>query len=236
MPRPWLPSRVARSFFPLAGPEFPLRPDFRTWKRLIDKIPRIPNPRSALSYNPSGIAACARVSLGESANTMKQGSCLGWVAALAVALGGVSAAKAQNLGLGTGSHPASADSAEDGRSGWNDEGSAPRRAQMAKRLGLSARRNGGFDPKIYEARGRELQGQFYEIGGPIDGKGNKAAKNQMGSDNLVLERKGGTQWMIWVGVAGFAGASAATAGYLYMNKAHPSAPPPKKIVVTDVPP
>jgi hypothetical protein len=167
---------------------------------------------------------------------MKQGSCLGWVAALAVALGGVPAAKAQSLGLGAGSHATLEDSAQESRSGWNDEGSAPRRSQMAKRLGLSARRNGGFDPKIYEARGRELQGQFYEIGGPIDGKGKPSAKGQAGSDNIILERKGGTQWMIWAGVAGLAGASAATAGYLYMNKAHPSAPPPKKIVVTDVPP
>lgn len=106
---------------------------------------------------------------------------------------------------------------------------------MAKRLGLSSRHAGGFDPKVFEARGRELQGQFYEIGGPIDTKRERTAKSFGDTDNAGIERKGGTQWMIWAGVAGLAGASAGAIGYLYMYKAHPSAPPPNRIVVTDKP-
>lgn len=106
---------------------------------------------------------------------------------------------------------------------------------MTKRLGLSARRNGVFDPKVFEARGRELQGQFYEIGGPIDTKRARATKAFADTDNAAIQRKGGTQWMIWAGVAGLAGASAGAVGYLYMSKAHPSAPPPNHIVVTDKP-
>lgn len=165
---------------------------------------------------------------------MNPGSGLGWVAVLAAALCGSPAVTAQSLGLGAGSRPAS-DSAQAGGPGWKDDTPSPRSTQMAKRLGLSARRTGSFDPKVYEARGRELQGQFYEIGGPIDTKRQATAKAFGGTDNAAIERKGGTQWMIWAGVAGLAGASAGAVGYLYMYKAHPSAPPPNHIVVTDKP-
>jgi hypothetical protein len=164
---------------------------------------------------------------------MKRGSGLGWLAVLAFALCGTGV-KAQNLGLGAGSRPSS-DSAQAGRSGWKDESAPPRGAQMTKRLGLSARRNGVFDPKVFEARGRELQGQFYEIGGPVDTKSRRTAKAFADTDNATIQRKGGTQWMIWAGVAGLAGASAGAVGYLYMTKAHPTAPPPISIIVTDKP-
>jgi hypothetical protein len=162
---------------------------------------------------------------------MKQGPWVGWLAALAIALCVAPAAKAQNLGLGAGSRQT--DSAQTGRSGWSDDGSGPRRSQMNKRLGLSARRGGTFDPKVYEARGRELQGQFYEIGGPIDPKRQAFPKAPAGAEDAAVQRRGRMQWMIWAGVAGVAGASAGAIGYLLMSKAHPSAPPPNHIFVSD---
>jgi hypothetical protein len=182
-----------------------------------------------------GTAACATEPFGESVKTMKQGSGFCWLAVLAVALGGSPEVKGQNLGLGTGSRAAQSDSAQAGRSGWKDEAPTPRGSQISKRLGLSARRTGAFDPKVFEARGRELQGQFYEIGGPIDTKHNRKAQAFGETENVAIQRKGGTQWMIWAGVAGLAGVSAGAVGYLYMTKAHPSAPPPNNIIVTDKP-
>jgi hypothetical protein len=170
----------------------------------------------------------------ESAKTMKQGSSLGWLAVWAAALCASSGVNAQNLGLGAGSRPAQSDTSQTDRSGWKDEGSSPRSTQMSKRLGLTARR-GAFDPKYFEARGRELQGQFYEIGGPIDTKRGNGANARSGTEIPAIQRKGGMQWIIWAGLAGVAGASAGAVGYLYMTKAHPSAPPPNHIVVTDRP-
>lgn len=104
---------------------------------------------------------------------------------------------------------------------------------MNKRLGLSARRPQVFDPKVYEARGRELQGQFYEIGGPVDTRRGTDPFGPMNPDDGTALRKGRTQWMFWAGVAGVAGASAGVVGYLLLQNSHPSAPPPKYIVVTD---
>jgi hypothetical protein len=170
---------------------------------------------------------------------MEKGSCRLWLAALAIALGAGRDAGAQNLGLGTGSRSSAPDSAQDARSGWNEEGSAPRRSQMNKRLGLSARRALAFDPKIYEARGRELQGLFYEIGGPAEGRRDLPVRTPAGgfpAGELAAQRKGRTQWMVWAGVAGLAGASAGAVGWLLLQKSHPTAPPPKELLITDEPP
>lgn len=164
---------------------------------------------------------------------MKQGRCLGMLALLAAALWASPEARAQNLGLGTGSRSAGDSAAADRGDRGEDN---PRRTQMNKRLGLTARRPQAFDPKIYEARGRDLQNQFYVIGTPADPKRGELepVPGGMASD-VALQRQGRKQWMIWVGVAGFAGASAGAVGYLLMSKAHPNAPPPKDLVLTDEP-
>ena len=170
---------------------------------------------------------------------MNKGSSRGWLAVLAAALCVSPKAQAQNLGLGTGSRGSAADSAQDARPGWNEEESAPRRSQMNKRLGLTARHGLPFDPKIYEARGRELQGQFYEIGDPADSrrKGQSADPfgngKSSGSAEPAFRSRATAQWFVWAGVAGLAGASATAVGYLLMQKSHPTAPPPKDLVITD---
>lgn len=165
---------------------------------------------------------------------MKPGSSLGLWALLAV-LGATAPAGAQNLGLGAGSRSAS-DSAREYRSGGNEDSPAPRRQQMNKRLGLTARRNAAFDPKIFEARGRELQGQFYEIGTPVTGVSMRPGAAPSAAQDGEVRRKGSRQWMIWAGVAGAVGVSAGAAGYLLLTNAHPTAPPPVKIEITDDPP
>lgn len=166
---------------------------------------------------------------------MKTGSCLGAFAALvALVLLPASRADAQNLGLGTGSRSQSPaeDSAAGGRLERDEEPASTRR--MNKRLGLSARRATVFDPKTFEARGRELQGQFYEIGTAADQRNSPKAPSGPGGE-AGLQRKGRNQWMFWVGIAGLAGASAGAVGFVMMSKAHPSAPPPQDLVITDSP-
>lgn len=155
---------------------------------------------------------------------------------LAAALCAVPFAGAQNLGLGTGSRNSGSDSAQEYRSsGDRDEASAPRKTQFNKRLGLTARRGQVFDPKFYEARGRELQGTFYEIGGPVESRKDSPFRSSGTAEDGISQRKGRTQWMVWAGVAGLAGASAGAVGWLYLQKAHPTAPPPKYIDISDEP-
>jgi hypothetical protein len=165
---------------------------------------------------------------------MKPGLVLGAMVAVTV----IGLSQAQNLGLGTGSHPtASEDSAAalEGRTDRPDESVAPRKTQINRRLGLTARRPKEFDPKLFEARGRELQGQFYEIGTPANPKPFGSTPASPGG--TVSAQKGSSrQWLFWVGVAGVTGVSAGTVGFLLMNKAHPaSAPPDKPLVLTDEP-
>jgi hypothetical protein len=119
--------------------------------------------------------------------------------------------------------------------GEYEDGAAPRRNQLNKRLGLTARRGQAIDPKFYEARGRELQGQFYEIGGPVDTRKDAPFRSSGNPEDLAYQQKGRRQWMFWAGVAGLAGASAGAAGWLYLQKAHPTAPPPKIIDISDEP-
>jgi hypothetical protein len=160
---------------------------------------------------------------------MKPGLALGAMMVAAT----VGLAPAQNLGLGTGSR---ASTSEDSTAAMDGRGEdAPRKSQLNRRLGLGARRK-DFDPKVFEARGRELQGQFYEIGTPAGPK--EYGSSPMpggGSASTAIRKDGSKQWLFWVGVAGVAGTSAGVVGYLMMNKAHPSPPAAKPLVLTDEP-
>ena len=166
---------------------------------------------------------------------MKSGLGLGIAALLAVVLTPTRQALAQNLGLGTGSRmQAATDSAALDSRPERDEPANTRKYN--RRLGLTARRNQVFDPKFFEARGREIQGQFYEIGTPGDAQQHGGMPLPTGGE-AVAQQSGRKQWMIWVSVAGLAGASAGAVGYVLMSNAHPvGTPPPREIVLTDVPP
>lgn len=163
---------------------------------------------------------------------MKPGLVLGVVVSVSAVIGPV---RAQNLGLGTGSrsYPYEDSTLAEDRT---EETAAPRKTQINRRLGLTARKGKEFDPKVFEARGRELQGLFYEIGTAANPKQFGSAHP---SDNgaTVGDRKNGSkQWLFWVSVAGATGTSAGVLGYFLMNKAHPSsAPPEKTLILTDEP-
>ena len=149
----------------------------------------------------------------------------------------IALAPAQNLGLGTGSRaPAADDSTAVNETRPDDsQAPAPRKNQINRRLGLTARRGKDFDPKQFEARGRELQGQFYEIGTPANNGKESGSAPMPGSTDAMVRKEGSKQWLIWVGVAGVAGASAGVVGYLMMNKSHPSPPADIPLVLTDEP-
>lgn len=135
-------------------------------------------------------------------------------------------AEAQNLGLGTGSRGASDDSAGAARPERQDETPPPRKTQINKRLGLAARRQTPFDPKMFETRGRELQGQFYEIGTAANLSKNGGGELPISPGAIVQQKNGSRQWLIWVGVAGVAGVSAGAIGYFLMTGSHPASAPP----------
>lgn len=166
---------------------------------------------------------------------MKPGLVLGVVVMVSAIIG---PAPAQNLGLGTGSRTypdANEDStAVEGRAGKSEAAPAPRKNQLNRRLGLTARKGKDFDPKVFEARGRELQGRFYEIGTAADPENPGYTRSAADGSGLGSRKDGSRQWLFWVGVAGATGASAGVLGYFLMDKAH-SAPPEKILILTDKP-
>jgi hypothetical protein len=154
---------------------------------------------------------------------MKPGFAFGAILILTAAL----AVSAQNLGLGTGSRPESdPDSTSEMKADQPGRDEAiPRKSQLNKRLGLGSRRGSPADPKLFEARGREIAGQFYEIGTPA---GPKPEPRQTPQTEAALEPRpnGSRQWLWWVGAAGLAGASAGVAGFILMSNSHPASKPP----------
>lgn len=73
-----------------------------------------------------------------------------------------------------------------------------------------------FDPKVFEARGRELQDEFYEInavgksGSPSAGKAEWVA--------AAPEASSSRHWMIWTGAAGLAAIVGGAVGYLMLDQ------------------
>lgn len=106
-----------------------------------------------------------------------------------------------------------------------------RKSQFNRRLGLSAHTDGQLSPRDFEERGKELQGQFYEIGGV--GKIGEDLPVQTSAAKLIQTHARLHPWVLWVGAAGLAGASAGVVGYMLMGNAHPSSPEPKELVLTD---
>lgn len=153
---------------------------------------------------------------------MKPGLALG----VLMVSGTIGMSLAQNLGLGTGSRSSLEDSSDAAAYRGDRSESAPsRKSQINRRLGLTARKSQAFDPKHFEVRGKDLQNQFYEIGTPV--KPMTPSSEPATSRTPVSIQKGGSRkWLLWVGVAGIAGASAGTVGFLMMQKAHPASAPP----------
>ncbi|MDQ3000303.1 MAG: hypothetical protein M3Y08_03445 [Fibrobacterota bacterium] len=153
---------------------------------------------------------------------MKPGLALG----VLMVSGTIGLSPAQNLGLGTGSRTLSEDSSDAAEyRGDRSESAPPRKSQINRRLGLTGRKSPAFDAKQFEVRGKDLQNQFYEIGTPANPKTHSSEPATSGA-TVSIQKGGSRQWLLWVGVAGIAGASAGTVGFLMMQKAHPASAPP----------
>jgi hypothetical protein len=102
---------------------------------------------------------------------------------------------------------------------------------MNRRLGLLARKGARLDAKMIEARGREMQGQFYEIGGSVSGTTHWL--NSSEETSTLKPNSPSKQWMYWVGAAGVVGVSAGALGLMMMGNSHPATPPPKELNLSD---
>ncbi len=109
-----------------------------------------------------------------------------------------------------------------------------RTSQFDKRLGLTSRKRDRIDPQIFAQRGRDLQNQFYVIGGSA--RNRKSWASPASDPNQKISNQGnGKQWLYWVGAAGLAGATAGVTGFLLLDRAHPTQSPAKVITLTDQP-
>lgn len=97
-----------------------------------------------------------------------------------------------------------------------------------------------FDPKVFEARGRALQGEYYEItsvakgGAKWSGAPDPAeAPGAAGQAASPAKAAASKHWMIWSGAAGLAALVGGTAGYLLLEK-H-AAPEPVSVHLDDNP-
>lgn len=97
-----------------------------------------------------------------------------------------------------------------------------------------------FDPKVFEARGRELRDEYYEITTLAQGNSSWSTAPNEGSDAYPSETgtpapkpSSSKNWMIWSGAAGLAAVVGGTAGYLLFEK-H-TAPDPITVRLDDDP-
>src|SRR5688572_24455713 len=71
-----------------------------------------------------------------------------------------------------------------------------------------------FDPKVFEARGRELQGEYYEITTIAKGSPSwSAAPTEAEVATTAPGTSSSKNWMIWSGAAGLAALVGGAAGY-----------------------
>jgi hypothetical protein len=119
---------------------------------------------------------------------------------------------------------------EEGASDRDDEG----RKSSVHRRAPAARGARDFDPRVYEARGRELQGEYYEIttmaNAPSWSSRNSDATS---SGKIEAESNSHSAWL-WAG-AGLAGIAGAALGYFLLEKPDASQPQNVEIALTDKP-
>lgn len=79
-----------------------------------------------------------------------------------------------------------------------------------------------FDPKVFEARGRELQGEYYEIASFAKAPAWSSAPEEAAA--MAPEASPRGRWLLWTGAAGLTAIVAGAAGYLYLESADPEEP------------
>lgn len=113
----------------------------------------------------------------------------------------------------------------------SSESSAPKEVRPA----LARRKKNAlnqFDPKVYEARGRELQGEYYEISNFAKSADWSASPAEMATSSPSTSSSS-KNWIIWTGAAGLAALVGGAAGYLILDK-H-TAPEPTTVHLDDRP-
>lgn len=79
-----------------------------------------------------------------------------------------------------------------------------------------------FDPKVFEARGRELQGEYYEIASFAKAPAWSTTPAEMAT--TAPETSSSKNWIIWSGAAGIAVIVGGATGWLMLDK-HTESPP-----------
>jgi hypothetical protein len=151
----------------------------------------------------------------------------------------ITAVPAEETRSETAASGASSSRMEDGRD--DGESAAPKevRPALARRKRNALNQFDGkatpFDPKVFEARGRELHGQYYEISGTVNPTPWHAAGSgpAPAGDAAEVRKADSRNWMIWTGAAGLAALVGGSVGYLMLSK-H-TAPEPLSIHLDDKP-
>lgn len=116
----------------------------------------------------------------------------------------------------------------------NDTGSTNRENHSAPTPRERRKGRGKFDPKVFEARGRELRGEYYEI--PTLAKAPTKSELPAG---LPVEKAASPEeptprnWILWGGVAGAAACVAGLAGWLLIQQ--PGNTEPVSVYLDDKP-
>ena len=111
-----------------------------------------------------------------------------------------------------------------------------RKSQTVKRKSGSKRFE--LDPRVYEARGRELQWEFYEIREPPQAtfpapRPSRQPKAEPISRPVMEKPQSQVNWMLWGGAAGLTGA--AGAGLFLLMDRKPAPGQNRVILITDDP-
>lgn len=157
---------------------------------------------------------------------MRNASSMHGISAARSGAGVLSAALAFSLFFGPGAVTVKAenddgrisqDASDDGKFSTSRDDEDSRKAQ--RRRGLSARGR-DFDPRVYEARGRELQGEYYEITSMAPSwspAGASAVANENEAAGEAIEPEKKSHFWAWASGLALAGAAGAV-GYYFLGQ------------------
>lgn len=102
----------------------------------------------------------------------------------------------------------------------DEDGAEPARKSARRNARKAARSD--FDPKLFEARGRELKGELYVISSITSAP--TWSSLGIGMESTVSEPASDRNWLLWGGAAGLTVLVAGAAGWLLLDDPDPSAP------------
>jgi hypothetical protein len=111
----------------------------------------------------------------------------------------------------------------------DEDGDGPTRKSARRKARKAAR--GGFDPKVFEARGRELKGELYVVSSITSAPTWSIEGIDM--ESTVAEPVSERNWLLWGGAAGLTVLVAGAAGWLLLDD--PGQAAPVSVHVSDQP-